>query len=265
MGTWRNATGHPLSSEAWLEAHHEAKLQERQRFARSLAQYKPSRIVDIGCGTGLWLDLLNQVIPPTCEFVGIDSDPRSLSAAEARATRWHRPSRFLVTDVEQEPDRIPVSDLVLAFNVLPYLPRAGWLVRELCARGSLRRFVLRQYDGSTIRLGPMSPEDRFVIDSSLHAALGPSGEFGHYEMDRAFALIGDGGLYPERIEFELTQRTAPFPQSFMKFFEATIDWMSVLLSEDAQERLQRNVARWQPMTPAGAYFAQVDLVAVLSA
>jgi SAM-dependent methyltransferase len=248
-----------------LEAHHEAKLPERRVFAESLARYEPSRIVDIGCGTGLWLDLLDGVIPQTCEFVGIDSDPESLSTAQGRAARWSRPSAFLLADVEADPGVIPPGDLVLAFNILPYLPGARELVRGLCAQGKLRRLVLRQYDGGTIRLGPIAAEDRFIIDGALQAAMGPSNEFGHYEMDNAFTLIRETGLQPERVEFELTQRTAPFPAGFKRFFEATIDWMDSLLSEDAHARLKRNVGAWQTSQAAGAYFAQVDLIAVLSA
>ncbi len=264
MGSWRNATGRPLSSAAWLEAHHEAKLPERRLFAASLARYEPSRIVDIGCGTGLWLDLLDGVIPGTCEFVGIDSDSESLSRAEARAASWNRQSTFLMADIERDSGMIPPADLVLAFNILPYLPSGVGLVRDLCTRGKLRRLVLRQYDGGTIRLGPILAEDRFIIDGALQAAIGPSNEFGHYEMDRAFDLIRATGLKPERVEFELTQRIAPFPTSFERFFEATVDWMGSLLSEDAHARLERSVTGWQTSQPAGAYFAQVDLVAVLS-
>jgi SAM-dependent methyltransferase len=221
--------------------------------------------VDIGCGTGLWLDLLDKVMPETCEFVGIDSDPESLAATEKRARGWHRPTSFDVCDIEREPHRVPAADLVLAFNVLPYLPGAAELARSLHADGKLGRLVVRQYDGSTIRLGPMAPEDRFAIDGSLEASLLSSSEFGHYEMDRAFALIRDAGLRPELVEFELIQRTAPFPASFNGFFYATIDWMAALLSDDARARLQSAVAGWETSEPAGAYFAQVDLVAVLSA
>lgn len=265
MATWRNPSGRPLSSEAWLDAHHAAKLPERTRFAETLVQYQPLVVVDIGCGTGLWLDLLDQVLPPTCEFVGVDSDGESLVAARKRATRWQRRSEFLQMDVEREPDRLPQADLLLMFNVLPYLPDAATLIRRLRDSGRFSRLALRQYDGTTIRLGPIPPHDRFAIDASLHAAIGSSGEFGHYEMDRAFALIRELELNPERIEFELTERFSPFPTDFEAFFSATLSWLQDLLSEDAASRLRAAEISWDHRVPGGTYFSQVDLVAVLSA
>ena len=57
-------------SADWLEAHHEAKLTEHRRFGETFARYEPSRVVDIGCGTGLRLDLLDKLIPPSCESWG---------------------------------------------------------------------------------------------------------------------------------------------------------------------------------------------------
>jgi SAM-dependent methyltransferase len=264
VGAWRNATGRPLSSSAWLEAHHAAKLPERRKFADSLLCYSPSRIVDLGCGTGLWLDLLDEVMPRSCEFVGVDSDASSIETAQERAANWRRPTMFLTVDVESEPDRLPACDLLLAFNVLPYLPKADTLLEWLRHRGLLRRVVLRQYDGATIRLGPIPPEDRFLIDASLQAALAPSGEFHHYDMDRAFALIRQSGLRSERLDFEFTQRTAPFSCDFQAFVDATVDWTNSLLSDDARELFAQAIAGWDPSSPGGAYFVQIDLTAVLS-
>lgn len=50
-----NSEGFPLASTDWLAIHHRAKLSERGRFADRLAALKPRRIVDLGCGPGLWL------------------------------------------------------------------------------------------------------------------------------------------------------------------------------------------------------------------
>jgi len=71
-----NSSGKPLADANWLEIHHRAKLPERIKFAQKLATYNPKKIVDLGCASGLWLELLNQILPNDCEFIGIDSDQK---------------------------------------------------------------------------------------------------------------------------------------------------------------------------------------------
>lgn len=76
-----NSSGKPLADTIWLENHHRAKLPERTAFAKRLVELHPKSIVDLGCASGLWLELLNQLLPEDCEFIGIDSDGEALSIA----------------------------------------------------------------------------------------------------------------------------------------------------------------------------------------
>lgn len=40
--------------------------------------------MDLGCASGLWLELLNKIIPIDCEFIGVDSDEEVLSIAKEK-------------------------------------------------------------------------------------------------------------------------------------------------------------------------------------
>ena len=60
MISQENSTGRPLADAKWLENHHRAKLPERTAFAKKLAKLNPKNIVDLGCATGLWLELLDR-------------------------------------------------------------------------------------------------------------------------------------------------------------------------------------------------------------
>jgi SAM-dependent methyltransferase len=259
--TWRNRTGKTLSSPEWLEAHHRAKLPERSRFAQSLARYRPTRLVDLGCGTGLWLDLLDKHLPSTCEFVGVDGDATSLELASERARAWTRRAEFVLCDIAAEPHRIPRADLMLAFNLFPYLPDVASLLSQLYDDRTAERIVVRQWDGDTMRIGPMSTEDRFAIDSSMRAALEGSASFDHYGIDRTYELLRGAGFEIERLDFDFMQRHAPFPTSFEDYFRGTLAWMREHLSDDARQRLNRALDE----ADGSLYFAQVELVAVVSA
>ncbi len=72
MISQENASGRPLADINWLSNHHKAKLRERTAFAMQLAQYKPNSIVDLGCASGLWLELLDKYMPSECTFTKIN-------------------------------------------------------------------------------------------------------------------------------------------------------------------------------------------------
>lgn len=260
MAIWENATGHALSAPAWLETHHAAKLPERMQFARSLIKYHPRRLLDLGCGTGLWLDTLDKVLPADCEFVGIDADPQALALAHKRARRWDRKSKFLRCDLVADLASLPSADMVLAFNMLPYLPNALEMLEHLREKAS--RIIIRQYDGDTMRIGPMPPDERHSIDRALHAALGKHGDPSHYDLDRAFHLIHASTLAIESLDFELTRRCAPFSSEFAAYLEGTIEWMRMHLPDDTRHLLDHTLARLG--NGDALYFTQVDLIAVLA-
>jgi SAM-dependent methyltransferase len=261
VATWRNATGHSLSAASWLEAHHHAKLPERRLFAEKLARFKPKKLVDLGCGTGLWLDLLNEVLPRTCEFFGVDSDPESLKEATNRSTSWDRHSTFIQCDLGSDHGPIPDGDLTLAFNLFPYLPNMGDLLHHLHEYGKAERVVVRQYDGDLIRIGPMAGQDREVVDASLRASLRSSSEFRHYDLDRAFRVIYESPFAVSELEFELTQRYSPFPPEFVDYFQGTVNWMMGHLSVAGQDALHNFLDHEEAGRPI--YVLQADLVAVL--
>lgn len=264
MPTWANATGHALSSAAWLETHHRAKLPERTRFAQSLVPYHPRRLVDIGCGTGLWLDLIDKILPPECEFIGIDGDPDSLDLAKTRAKSWQRKADFVLCDIAEDFAQVPPADLILVFNMLAYIPNAPELLAHLRQSRKIGRVVIRQYDGGTMRVGPLASSlDRQAIDVSLHTSLEKRREPSHYDLDRAYQLAHASGLKIERIDFELTQRHSPFPPEFVDYFRETVTWMSERLADDARTRFDEAFAIEQSAAPL--YFAEIDLVTVLSA
>jgi SAM-dependent methyltransferase len=264
LSDWRNSTGYPLSSPAWLEAHHRAKLRERTEYALGLTLCQPTRVVDLGCATGLWLDVLNDVLPPSCEFVGLDCDPEALAAAQLRSERWLRKTTFELCDLSSDADAIPGADLTLVFNLFSYLPDPQEFLANLSKRDGHGLVAIRQYDGAALRFGPMDVDARSAVEASLRAAVSTSREFNHYDMDAVFVAVSASPLSIGRIEFELFQRVVPFPADFLAYYEGMVDWTLAQLSDHAQDLLGAWLAA--PMNGAGParYFFEIDLTAVLS-
>lgn len=262
MSYLRSGSGRPLASPDWLLTHHRAKLGERTAFVKMLTALHPLRVIDLGCGTGLWLDLMDRFLPPSCEFIGIDSDPEALAIAEAAALGWNRVARFECLDVETEASSISSADLTLLFNVMPYLANPASLLARLRNRDVPGALAIRQYDGAAIRFGPMDTEVRALIDSSLRAATSSSDQFRHYDMDRVFDLACTWGS-EHRIEFECFERTTPFEPQFAKYVGETILWMIGLVSDEAAEHLRT----WRDLAMEGgapSYWFEVEMSTVLS-
>jgi SAM-dependent methyltransferase len=264
LATWHNATGRPLASDDWLEAHHRAKLRERTIFARSLTGLQPARIVDLGCATGLWLQIFNELLPETCDFIGLDTDPDALALARQRAANWKRQVSFEECDFELDADSIPASDLTLAFNVFSYIEDLPLFLDRLASRLPRGAVAIRQYDGAGLRFGPMDTATRQSIEVSLRAAVEPSAQFRHYDMDRVYAAIARTRFKQRAVTFETFARTSPFPDDFLDYYRGTMNWTLQHLSIDAAELLECWLSEESDDFGPPRYFVEVDLTAVLS-
>ena len=261
---WYNSSGQPLSSSEWLRDHHKAKLLDRKEFIKRICKdYNPKRIIDLGCATGLWLDLFDEFAPKNCEFIGIDTDKNSIAEAEKKSKSWNRKSQFIVCDIVNETDKIPEGDLFLAFNMFSYITNAKVFLETIQSKMSINsKLVIRQYDGNTIRFGPMKSKDRLSMDNSLYSAIGTSQQFHHYDLDRVYSIINHSSFNNKNIAFETFQRSAPFHNDFIDYFQGTIEWYTYYLSEYDAEKLQK----WYKLSKeqTNTYFLEVDLTAILS-
>lgn len=262
MPSHDNMTGRPLADGSWLEAHHRAKLQERTAFVERLVALEPRRVVDLGCATGLWLALLHEHLPLDCEFIGIDGDQAALKLATARASSWRREVRFVNLDLEIDAAQVPAADLTLAFNVFSYIENLEMFLETLAQRTPRGVLAIRQYDGASIRFGPMRTEDRQRIESALRVSVSDSARFRHYDLDRAFTVLRQSRYSRGDYEFELFARSSPFPDDFLGYYTGTLEWTRGLLSPAAAERLDTWIAQGEGAS--GRYFFEVDLVGLLS-
>lgn len=255
-----NESGMFCSSAEWLEAHHRAKLPERRAFAEHLANQRPKRLVDLGCGVGLWLELLNDLLPNDCEFIGIDVDDHVLDQAAARAQDWGRSTVFKRVDLNREIDSIPAADTTLAFNVFSFVDDPAKLVESIAMKGS--SLAVRQYDGAALRFGPMGIDLRSSIESSLRASFASRNEPRHYDLDRLMQSLAVSQFAKKEMLFELFARTAPFQDDFRPYYDGFMSWTLNRMSDGVGNAFRLWLDAEEDS--AGRYFFEVDLVAVLS-
>lgn len=262
MISQENSTGRPLADASWLENHHRAKLPERTAFAKRLAELNPKSIVDLGCATGLWLELLDSILPKDCEFIGIDSDKESLALAAQRSKSWNRKVTLLHLDLEKDVAKIPPSDITLAFNIFPYIDNLDSFIKALWARSPHGVLAVRQYDGASIRFGPMDTSIRQKMELDLRIATENSQKFHHYDMDRTFTALRESNYNKCEYSFELFERVSPFGNDFIPYYQGTLSWTCQHLSEVSADNLRKWIEEDPLLT--NRYFYEVDLIALLS-
>jgi len=262
MSSWENPSGAPLTDSGWLEAHHLAKLPERLAFAEKLAKLRPKTLVDLGCATGLWLELLHRTMPKDCKFIGIDADQASLDQAAEMAKNWGREVEFIKLDLNTQADQIPAADLTTAFNTFNYIKDLDGLLDTLAKRVPKGTLVVRQYDGASIRFGPMPTPLRQKMESALYNALAGNESFDHYDLDRSFAALERADYSDKKLHFELFERTRPFSPGLEDYYRNKLDYFHGEMSGEAAEEFGAWIAQ-NAKDPHG-YFYEVDLIAWLS-
>ncbi len=265
MENCHNKTGKPLSSLKWLNAHHIAKYDYRKLFAERIAKLKPKSLVDMGCGYGLWLDVFNNYIDSKCDFIGLDIDKESINISKEKSKTWTRKTSFIECNIEKDIDSIPSADVYFLSNMFSYLINPSEFIERLKQKfNSNSVIIVRQFDGSLLRFGPMSQKIRSLIDSSLYTSVGKSKEFNYYDMDRAFEVLNSSSLKNKDITFELFQESTPFSDNFIEYFSNTIDWTIEHISENAAVELKKWQERYIKNLNNHSYFIGVDLIGFLS-
>ena len=266
MDHWHNESGSPLSSTAWLQAHHRAKLTERRLFAQSILDCQPKRIVDLGCGPGLWLELLNELAPADCEFFGIDNNLAAIEEARRRAENWSRPTRFLNLDLDENIGGLPNADTFLAFNLFPYLREPAKVINAIKAKTlASGRLIVRQYDGALLRFGPEDQRRRGRMETSLQTSVLGSEEFRHYDLDSIFEILEASQFAKKELAFELFQRISPYPPEFNQYLTNMLAWIAAHTAPDVSSELTKWLAETSSANRiAPSYFLEVDLVGWLS-
>jgi len=133
----------------WRSSSELFNLVETTWFADLLGETKPKRVLDLGCGTGIWINILLKMWPQA-EIVGLDVNKQMLEFA--RRTCASR-ARFVQADAIQYQEPIPYDLIiaVLSADYIGFMGTAETIASNLAARGSAfllfldpTRYPLRQ-------------------------------------------------------------------------------------------------------------------------
>ncbi len=155
-----NECGLPLNAIEWLVTHHRSKLVEREEMIQDLHLKRGSRIVDAGCGPGLWTPLLARAIGPRGHIMGVDLSAEALVTAQQRSQgEWYEHQvSYRQGSMEHLPVPYASIHTIFSANVSQYLPEP---VETFAAMGRYLlpggRLAIKDIDFGTMHFSSVDP------------------------------------------------------------------------------------------------------------
>ncbi len=155
-----NECGLPLNAIEWLVTHHRSKLVEREMMIRNLSLKSGSRVVDAGCGPGLWTPLLARAIGPRGRIMSVDLSVAALATAQQRGQgEWYE-GQVSYKQAAMEELPVPYGSIhtIFSANVSQYLAEP---VETFAAMGRYLlpggRLAIKDIDFGTMRFSSIDP------------------------------------------------------------------------------------------------------------
>jgi ubiquinone/menaquinone biosynthesis C-methylase UbiE len=121
--------------DAWSRTYDQSLLQKfffgpSHRLMLEHMSIADQRILDVGCGTGKWAEMVLQVMPET-EVWGLDLSPEMLQKAQARAARFDGRLHLVQGDSQSLPYESGTFDLVTCSHSFHHYPDQLAVVEEM--------------------------------------------------------------------------------------------------------------------------------------
>ncbi len=176
--------GIELSSLDWLLLHHRVKLLDRQEILRKLDIHPGDHVLDLGCGPGLWTQLLADVVGPSGRIVGVDFDSYLLAHA-GKINKDSHPDHditFHQMDFHDVASLDESFDVVFFSNCFCYVPEPAPLIDRMARIvRSGGRIIGRNWDGEPFLLYPMDVRLLSTVQHQLVQATENQSEGAHFD------------------------------------------------------------------------------------
>lgn len=144
-----------------LLAHHRFKETERKRMVEDLGLEPGDRVLDLGCGMGLWSGWLAERVAPDGWVAGVDVSPVSSRIARERMKQEPQGDRvkYVAGDASTIPFGSQSFDVLFCANTLEYFDNPGRYLQEMkrvVRRGG--KVAVKDIDAGHMVLYPVHPE-----------------------------------------------------------------------------------------------------------
>lgn len=244
-----NECGLPLNAIEWLVTHHHCKSAERERMIQDLQLPHGGKVVDAGCGPGLWTPLLARAIGPQGRIIGVDLSAEALVTARQRGRdQWYEGQ---VTYKQGPLECLPVAGgsvhTIFSANVSQYLPEPvetfAALGRYLLPGG---RLAIKDIDFGTLRFSGVDPalQAQVLWARQQWEVARVSEEYVFEDSwvgSKLATYLHAAGYEDVQENIYTVQRQAPLTPDFRAYLQGIVSW---LVCEGAPFLARAEVKAW---------------------
>ncbi|HEX2027989.1 MAG TPA: methyltransferase domain-containing protein, partial [Nitriliruptorales bacterium] len=244
--------GLELTSVDWLVDHHRTKELERRQMVEDL-ELKPGQVVlDLGCGPGLWTQLLAEQVEPNGKVIGADLSPSLIRyAVNVACTDAPEVTEFVLADFYRLPFADDTFDAVFFGNCLAYVPDPLALLDEhnrVTRPGG--RIIAKDYDGAVIIFHPLDVQLSLTVLRAAARALVEkplNPPFDNFVGRKLHGIFVRAGFEDVSTRTYAIQRVAPLQPEAKRYISGNAGWYGRTAAPYlSSEELQRWLMAFEP-------------------
>ncbi|MFN2556119.1 MAG: methyltransferase domain-containing protein [Nitriliruptorales bacterium] len=276
-GSFEGDKGLALTAVDWLVDHHRTKELERRQMVEDL-ELKPGDVVlDLGCGPGLWTQLMAEQVAPNGKIIGADLSPGLIRyAVDVACTSVPDLTAFVMADFYRIPFADDTFDAVFFGNCLAYVSDAVTLLEEhkrVTRAGG--RVIAKDFDGAVIIFNPLDVQLSLTVMRAAARALTEQPRdppFDNFVGRKLHGFFVRAGFREVSTRTYAVQKVAPLSPEAKRYIAGNAGWYG----DTAAPYLSRDELRqWQAAFDPEAdeyildrddfYFCMLEMVTVARA
>lgn len=241
-GTETGGEGLELTSIQWLLDHHATKEGERQQMVDDLGISLGCRLMDLGCGPGLWTPLFAKKLSEHGKIHGVDFDENLIDFAKQHNNHLIEAgiADFSVADFNSLPFADDSFDLVFAGNCTMYVADFARFFTELkrvTTNGG--RIAEKSFEGSCLIYYPIEPGLTARVLAGVAASqcedVGQD-HFDNYCGSSSIDRFRAANLQSIHAKTYAIQKTAPLSLSAKRYLTSNALWHGQVCAEFVSPR-----------------------------
>lgn len=258
----------------WLIDHHRADESVRRRIVADLHLQPGERVLDVGCGPGMWMPLFAQHVVPGGRVEGVDASTDLVRRASRTTAEGAHAALTGVAqgDFTALPFATDTFDVTFTANCLAYAPdRLRVLAEQRRVTRPGGRVVAKDYDGGVLVVHPLDPVLTASVVVAAARTLTSEGDpgFDNFIGRRLPALLRQAGLSEVATQSYAVQSAAPLSPAQRRTVRVNAEWYGdTAASFLGEDDLNRWRAAFEPGHPdcilahPDLYFCMLDVVVV---
>ena len=214
----------------WLLDHHEAKIQYRWKMVDALGLRPGDTVLDVGCGPGLWSELIAKKVWPSGRVVGLDLSAKLIGHARCRQreSRYGDIMEFHEADFYHLPfanERFSATFFGNCFSYVTDPDRVLSEQKRVVRSGG--RIAVKDFDGALILFHPVDGALSYRVLGATEQALRecpPDPPFDNYTGRKLPVIMKQSGLLSIATKSYAIQFVPPLSRAAKRYIAGNAQW-----------------------------------------